>query len=632
MRGRRVFVSGGAGVIGDALVRRLHEAGATVLVGDLQPRPRHWPREILYRQGDLNFATAEELAHFAPEWCFHLAATFERCEETPEFWEENARHNVELSHHLFTCLRDVPSLRRVVFASSYLIYDPARYTGPAPRERAVRLAEDAPVAARNLCGSAKLHAEVELAWLARRSQGALSAVSARIFRSYGRGSRDVVSRWVRSALAGETLALYAPEGRFDYVSAEDVAEGLLRLAASDATGVVNLGTGRSRRVAELLETLRGHVPGLDVREVEADVPYEAAEADTARLEAVTGWRPRRILEQMVPDLLAYERERAAEAAAPAPRRGVLVTSLSRKVPLVQAVRRAMARRGPGGELHGADADPDALAAAFVDRFWACPPLPTLTLEELAAYCAKHGIGAIVPTRDGELPWLARQREALAEAGVAVMVSPPQTVDDCLDKLVFARRLAAAGLPVVPTATRPEELRAERLVVKERFGSGSRGVHLDVSPAEARKRAAWLREPVFQPFVPGPELSIDLYVEASGAVKGVVCRSRDRVVDGESQVSTVRHLPGLEELCACAARTLGLRGHAVMQALHGPDGFALVECNPRFGGASTLAVAAGLDSFTWFLLEAEGAGLAGHPFLPARQGLRLVRHAADRIAP
>ena len=63
------------------------------------------------------------------------------------------------------------------------------------------------------------------------------SVSARIFRVYGRGSRDVVSRWIRSLTQAPDLPLtvFRKEGRFDYVYAGDVAEGLLRLGASDAT-------------------------------------------------------------------------------------------------------------------------------------------------------------------------------------------------------------------------------------------------------------------------------------------------------------------------------------------------------------------------------------------------------------
>jgi carbamoyl-phosphate synthase large subunit len=121
-RDRPVLISGGAGVIGTALVERLQAAGARIWVGDLKPRPQGWDAAIRYRRGDLNTLTGAELDAFAPEIVFHLAATFERTVETYEFWEPTYRHNVRLSNHLLTLLKERPEVRRVVFASSYLAY------------------------------------------------------------------------------------------------------------------------------------------------------------------------------------------------------------------------------------------------------------------------------------------------------------------------------------------------------------------------------------------------------------------------------------------------------------------------------------------------------------------------------
>ncbi|MEK0338055.1 MAG: NAD(P)-dependent oxidoreductase, partial [Nitrosopumilus sp.] len=136
LEGKRVFVSGGNGVIGNELIPQLHEQGAIVLVGDLKPRPIEWPEDIIYRQGDLNYITKDELCSFKPEYFFHLAATFERSIETYYFWEENYRHNIKLSNHLTSLLKDSDYLIRFVFASSYLIYDPVLYTFDQPTKKA----------------------------------------------------------------------------------------------------------------------------------------------------------------------------------------------------------------------------------------------------------------------------------------------------------------------------------------------------------------------------------------------------------------------------------------------------------------------------------------------------------------
>ncbi|MEM7615263.1 MAG: NAD(P)-dependent oxidoreductase, partial [Pseudomonadota bacterium] len=312
LNGRRVFVSGGAGVIGLELIPKLVAAGAQVLVGDLKPRPAAFGPAVSYFHGDLNTLSQTQLDAFAPDIFIHLAATFERSTETIGFWGENFRHNVLLSHHLMTLGRACPSLRRVVFASSYLIYDQTRYQFDAEQTAPTRLAEGDPISPRNLTGMAKLAHETELEYLAGFDDYAFSSVCVRIFRGYGRNSRDVISRWVRALIAGEPITVYRPEGLFDYTYARDSAEGLMRLAASDqATGIVNLGTGRSRKVRDIVQTLRQHFPEAQIHEAESDIPVEASEADTTRLQALINWLPEYTLEDAIAEIIRFERDRSA---------------------------------------------------------------------------------------------------------------------------------------------------------------------------------------------------------------------------------------------------------------------------------------------------------------------------------
>ncbi len=111
------------------------------------------------------------------------------------------------------------------------------------------------------------------------------AVSARIFRVYGRGSKDVISRWVRAALNDEAVEVYHPENRFDYVYSGDVADGLIQMAFDPgARGIVNLGTSVARRVSEVIEVIES-ATGRPLRATMAtvDEPFEASCADVARL-------------------------------------------------------------------------------------------------------------------------------------------------------------------------------------------------------------------------------------------------------------------------------------------------------------------------------------------------------------
>lgn len=317
-QGGAVLVTGGAGVIGRELIESLVAQGARVMCADLKPRPGWLDGGVEYVEGDAIDLTAARVADFEPSHVFHLAATFERTEETEGFWEENFHHNVEVSHHVATLARRAPTVRRLVFASSYLVYDPSLYLFDEPRSEPSPLAETDPVRPRNLCGGAKLMHEEELDFLAQFPGTQYTSVSARIFRVYGRGSKDVVSRWVRSLIEdpARPLAAFRVEGMFDYVYAGDVAEGLLRLGAGDATGPVNLASGRARRVSELLAILAERFPGATWSEEPSDIPYEAHQADLARLEELTGWCPPTALEDGIGILTEHELAAPAAPAAP----------------------------------------------------------------------------------------------------------------------------------------------------------------------------------------------------------------------------------------------------------------------------------------------------------------------------
>lgn len=637
LKGKKVFVSGGAGVIGTELVHKLVNAGADVFIGDLKPRPPHLPASVRYRQGDLNEISKEELAEFSPEYFFHLAATFERSEETYEFWEENYRHNLKLSHHLMDLLKDIGSLQRVVFASSYLIYNPDQYQFEQPAKEASPLTESSPLHPRNLCGAAKLMHEIELRFLQHFAGERLKTVSARIYRVYGKNSRDIVSRWIRALLNQETIQVYRKEGMFDYIYAGDVAEGLLRLALSDATGIVNLGNGRSRRVEDVLNILKLHFPDMQHVEMDSDIPFEASEAEMSTFKAWTGWHPNRQLEDTIPELIShYKALMSSSSVDPEQshrRNGVLVTSVARKVPLLKCVSGGITKLGEPLQLIGGDVNEQAIGRYFVDRFWTMPYLKKLSTEQLLKECQQQGIRYIIPTRDGELAYFAEAKKELARHGVHVMVSDAEAVQICLDKQLFYRKGVEWGFPVIVTGEQIEEVQSANsmYVVKERFGAGSQSIGIQLSLEDANKHAQSLEQPIFQPYIFGFEVSVDVYVQQNGKCKGVVARKRELVIGGESQITTTFRHEELEQMCAAFAEKLGLYGHAVFQAIIDEQGgIHFIECNSRFGGASRLSVAAGLDTFYWFLLESDGANLDEYPFIRSEHEKRLVRYAEDLI--
>lgn len=309
---------------------------------------------------------------------------------------------------------------------------------------------------------------------------------------------------------------------------------------------------------------------------------------------------------------------------------VLMTSAGSKIPLLRALRDAARRIDPDATIVAGDVDPHAASRYLADGFWRMPELETLDLETIVAECGRRNVRTILPTRDGELAFWASARPALEAAGVSVIVSRPESVALCLDKLAFAEWGTAAGMPVIPAARQPDSFADLSLVVKERFGAGSRSIGVGLSPSQAQPHATGLADPLFQPFVTGDEISMDAWLTLGGALHGLVLRRRDRVVNGESQTTTTFRDAELEAQAAAVLERLDLSGPVVMQGVITETGLAVIEVNARFGGASTASLSVGLDMLYWSLFERAWPG-APLPAFDRRQGeIRQVRVAEDIV--
>lgn len=629
LKGKRVFVSGGAGVIGREMIPRLLSYGAEVFVGDLKPCPSNFTGNIIYRQGDLNYLDASEVEAFAPEIFIHLAATFERSTESYEFWHENFWHNVRLSNYLMTLVKDLPSLKKVVFASSYLIYDPRLYNFDTAQERPFSLKETDPIYPRNLTGMAKLAHEIELRFIDEFRSNQFATVLTRIYRGYGRNSRDVISRWIRSLLAEEQISVFRKEGIFDYIYAADTAEGLIRLAAATNTsGIINLGTGKSRKVDEVVNVLRKHFPAMKVVEGDSDIPYEASQADITLLKQKIGWSPEYDIEKAIPEIIAFEKSRA-EMEKPLVTGNILVTSASRKVPLMQSMKKAAAKLNPTIKVFAGDMNTDALAGFVADGVFAMPRTTPENVDAIVSWCKENNVQFIVPTRDGELLFWANHKDLFLKQNIHVMISSPRAVEVCLDKLLFAEYCLTNEIPAIPTYSSVENCPGDLLVVKERWGAGSISIGIGLTKSQSQEHAAGLDEAIFQPMVKGVEFSVDAYVTLKGDVKGLVIRKRERVVNGESQITCTVNDEILNDKFRSIIEKLNVYGHIILQAIiDDKNEINIIECNCRFGGASTLGLRAGLDSFYWFLLEASGVSIENYQFIPAKTSIRQVRVPSD----
>ncbi|WPL11321.1 MULTISPECIES: ATP-grasp domain-containing protein [Thiorhodovibrio] len=350
---------------------------------------------------------------------------------------------------------------------------------------------------------------------------------------------------------------------------------------------------------------------------------------------------------------------------------VLLLSCGAKVPLVRAWREATAECG--GRLTAVDCARDAAALFDADQAFLLPhcnqPDWAPTLLEL---CERQRIAVLVPTADVELAPVAALTPALADIGTQALVSPASALALCADKMHFAEFCLQHGFPIPPlvesawestegleTASSgritiqaptglgaPEHLGASALAADESSAcppTASRPVfvrpRLGRQPdctglVRTRARLAAMRadcpELLVQQAMDAPEYSVDALLDWDGTPLQAVARQRLRIRGGEACTSRVESVPALTELALALSQALGLIGHVMMQAFWTPEeGAHVIEVNARFGGASSLSIAAGLDSPRRLLALLAGDTAARRP-RPVHAGLTLLRHGIDRL--
>ena len=312
------------------------------------------------------------------------------------------------------------------------------------------------------------------------------------------------------------------------------------------------------------------------------------------------------------------------------RPNVLVTSAARKVLLVRAFADALARTG-SGRVIAADIDPlaAALYAADAGRLIPRSDDPSF-VDALLGICDVDRVGLIVPTRDEELPILARAASRLEAAGTRVLVSAADAVDTCRDKRRFVDAVRAAGLTAPAVYDDPAGV-SYPAFVKPRLGKGGRGAtRVDDATALAaavKTIEALGEEALIQAFVEAPEFTVDVFIDFEGRPISCVPRQRVAVVDGESVVGVTVRDP---ELAAAAIRlcsAIGLTGHLTVQAFRTATEVSFIEINPRYGGAANLGFEAGARTPEYAVRAARGERL--EPRLDDYEaGLVMLRHSAD----
>lgn len=290
---------------------------------------------------------------------------------------------------------------------------------------------------------------------------------------------------------------------------------------------------------------------------------------------------------------------------------ILLTSVGRRVGLVQAFREAL---GDSGLVIAADRDPTAPGLYVADTGVICPSVSeSHYVPFLLEVVRERSIRAIVPLIDPELPILAHASDRFRALGCVVLTPDVEAVRISSDKYETALFFQEVGVPTART-TLPANYSPDSIplpvIVKPRSGSSGFAVHVCNSLAEVQAACERVPDPIVQERLCGEEITVDVLGDLSGRVVHAVQRKRLKVRAGEVERGVTIRDPDVESIAIKVARALRPKGCINLQCFLTEKGPIFTEVNARFGGGYPLSLAAGAD-FPKLIVRA----LQGHPILP-----------------
>jgi len=309
-----VLVSGAGGFIGLPTIVRLAGQGSEVHALSTRAYPPQLPGVRWHRLDLFDTRSVDELVgELAPEQLIHLAWCTEtgRCLHAPEnvTWVERSLH---LLRAFVRC-----GGRRAVMLGTCAEYDWSAVDGPfceltsAPAPATLYgVAKDA---LRRVASAYLAQEEVELAW-------------ARPFFLYGprEAPARLVPSLVRALLAGHTVATGSDERVRDFMYVQDVADALVALRGSSVVGAVNIASGLSTTIGEIVDRIVELTGGGELvrRGALPDRPGEPRQllADVGRLHDEVGYRSRWNLVDGLAATVSWWREHESAGANTSPTR------------------------------------------------------------------------------------------------------------------------------------------------------------------------------------------------------------------------------------------------------------------------------------------------------------------------
>lgn len=296
---------------------------------------------------------------------------------------------------------------------------------------------------------------------------------------------------------------------------------------------------------------------------------------------------------------------------------ILFTCAGRRTYLLKYFKEQL---GDQGKIIGADMQMTAPALSAADIRVLVPSVyDDNYVDVLHNICEQHHVDMLFSLNDLELPILAANKASFENAGTKVVVSSPEVIDICFDKLRTCEYVKSLGINVPRTYSNLQSaLNALEIgelqfpvVIKPRWGSASIGIefvnnHEDLCimyELIKRKTSNGILGEVsqhdknfilIQEKITGKEYGLDVMNDLEGRNVGVAVKQKLSMRAGETDKAVTVDNAELRRIGEVIGTNLAHVGNLDCDILEMDGQYYVLELNPRFGGGFPFSYEAGVN--------------------------------------
>jgi len=242
------------------------------------------------------------------------------------------------------------------------------------------------------------------------------------------------------------------------------------------------------------------------------------------------------------------------------------------------------------------------------------------LDTILNICRLNKVDLLIPLIDLELPLLAKAKSAFESIGTIVMVSDPNVINICSDKLLTYQYLLSIGLNSPKTYISLDEVNLALdcgeielpLVIKPRWGSASIGIEIvkereDIenvyysvmgkiqdSILKTKNNQNIAHSIIIQERVEGYEYGLDIVNDFQGVHHAVFVKRKYSMRSGETDKAVTQNNALLRSIGSRIGHDLKHIGNLDCDLFICGEKVVVLEMNPRFGGGYPFSHEAGAN--------------------------------------